>query len=115
MFKSTELTYYKDNTCIVSIQDTDFIYTISTVHKDLFICVVAAILAYSERNLPVASNIALLYLFWSTSYFYNGHRINKWLLTDREQIETHYPNLQYKSKIYPCVIRQLKLLNFHKK
>ena len=63
---------------------------------------------YQRRNLPVAPNIARLYLHmrfgWDSDY-----------ATKRELLDERFPELEFGKRYYGCVLRQVKQLQFGKR
>lgn len=62
---------------------------------------------YSERNLPIATNIARYYYIQplrtrSDNWSFTIDRMKHW----SDLIDQYFPDLNYGCKIYPCVVRQ---------
>ena len=72
--------------------------------------ITAAALEYQSRKLPVAKNIAAIYLWYAKK----GYKIKDWLspMGDCKIIEACEPDMQYRTKYYSCVLRQIKILDF---
>jgi len=68
----------------------------------------AVVAEYQRRNLPVAKNIALLYLFFNQK----RNNIQVWIKQHCNLIDYHIPELEYGKKYYPCVINQIKMMSF---
>lgn len=62
---------------------------------------------YKKRNLPIVPNIVRLNQEW---YGGSNHLILQWMEEDKVATDTMFPELEYGSKYYPCVIRQYKKL-----
>ena len=96
---------------IVDLKDTDFECRLSIPAPPMPFSVsitreLAIIQEYGRRGLPIAANLALLYL---------GYKSNNldWLLNaDKEGIDRCYPELNYGTTIYPCVLRHIKQRTF---
>ena len=71
----------------------------------------AIITEYQKRNLPVAKNVALFYLYKDARGFSYKDRLE----CNKEYIDTFHPNLNYGSKYYHCVLNQLKMITFGKR
>jgi hypothetical protein len=66
---------------------------------------------YKRRNFAVAKNLALLLSLFKK----NGWDIDSlWLENNRYWLDERYPELEYGSKYYRCVCRQLKQLSYGK-
>ncbi len=61
---------------------------------------------YRKRELPIAPNLALYYLW----YGYSKVRLNAMMEYDRKTIDVIMPS--YGKKIYPCVLRQIEQRSF---
>jgi len=73
---------------------------------------VLLIQAYEKRHMPVATNLALFYLNFFKTRLVPTPRADLDLETWRKDIDTHYPELQYSVKYYPCMRRQLKKFSY---
>lgn len=67
---------------------------------------------YEKLNLPVASNLALMYKHYCN---YDRNKANEWMRLDCEWMTNHYPNIQYKGVYFNCVLNQYKKLMFSKR
>ena len=88
--------------------DDDFTY--ETVFNDGSISdrVNIVITQYQQRGLAVAPNVARFYRwFWrhDGSYWREPNTLAK---DNLRFVETNYPELEYRVKYYPCVLRQLE-------
>lgn len=83
--------------------DTDFT-CISVVPRNPGRVTGAVVVEYHKRNLPVAKNVALAYLFYKT---YNIDYMRDLLISGKKYMEKIYPEINYTNKYYPCVKRYL--------
>jgi hypothetical protein len=120
MFKSIRYLRYDLNhdRLIYLLEDNEFICE-SSLHQPpreaIFARNVVAAAAvtneYKQRNLPVAKNVALFYLFNKKL----GSNIDGAALEyNQKYLDKFYPELEYGKKYYRCVCRQLKRLEFGK-
>ena len=64
----------------------------------------ALVIEYEKRDLPVAKNVARLYMnSWNA-----GRNVKLWFTLDADWIDTTYPELEYSKRYLPCVLRQFK-------
>jgi hypothetical protein len=70
---------------------------------------VAVINKYLEKGLPIPSNIARLYLYYSkVSRLHVPSTVEGF----KTMIDDYFPHLNYGKLYYPCVLRQIKQLSF---
>jgi hypothetical protein len=101
MFKS--LNYVEDGR--YRLVDTDFTCLLSCQER-ISIKTLAVIKEYQRRGLPIAPNVARLYLYWGTETDYPNYESRCRLL------DKHHPKLQFGKLYYACVMRQMKQLQF---
>ena len=67
---------------------------------------------YQKRNLPVASNMARYYIWYHDRYVVGT--TDRWyqMEHDMNYLNRTHPNWQYSTKYYPCVLNQIKMLQF---
>ena len=127
MFKSVEYlrTAYvaEDAIGYYKLIDDDFECTVSSSYKKLSISVdretysnsacreMLTLKEYQKRNLPIIHNLSLMYLYFNRYHHY-ALRLQFWLNFDRKWIDELYPELEYGKKYFPCLLRQLKMLQF---
>lgn len=74
--------------------------------------VAATIFPYLNRNLPVAANIARLYLYVHNPRNARYYVDRRGLDVDRKWLDKEYPELSYSTKIFPCVLNHIKQLQY---
>lgn len=104
---------------ILQVEDTDFRYQIDlrgNNANNLTSVVVELTKLYARLNKPVPPNIARLYMFWYR--FWRGISVGQFITSHLEEatiwIDDHYPELNFKNKYYPCIVRQITQLQFGK-
>ena len=101
---------------IVDLKDTDFECRLSipAPPKQIGVSITrefAIIQEYGRRGLSIAANLALNYLGYETDSAHQLRMVN----ADKEALDSCYPELNYGTTIYPCVLRQIKQRNFWKR
>lgn len=90
-----------------SIIDTEFTDKITlkrTASSTSITSLIAIILIYRQRNLPIVPNIVLFYKLDDA----------RMAFSDKEIIDRYRPDLEYGTKYFPCVLRQLVQLKLIK-
>lgn len=102
--------YDSDFTCVTKVKMGAAAFDVGAGSM----CEIAIIQEYQKRNLNVARNLALYYKYcrFIDLNFYKEHNKKTYFIID--WIDRHFPELQYGSKIHPCMINQLSMLNFGK-
>lgn len=114
MFKSALYHHRSLNGSAVHTLRDDLFQTLITSDTQIGLSI-PVLKEYIDRNLSVASNMALYYL-WVTrdNGFGELEYRQKRMDVERKHILLFYPSWQYE-KIYPCIVRQIKQRTFFHK
>ena len=73
--------------------------------------IIAIITQYRNRKLPVAGNLARFYLWYAKSAMPRAIEPNR-MAFDKEDIDNAYPEVEYGTKHFDCMVRQLQQVQY---
>lgn len=104
MFKILRYSHYvAEGHFIFVLEDSDFICELSLCNFATVTQLATIIVEYQKRKLPIVQNVVL----W---YKKVGCRYN--VKYDQIELDKTYPKLNYGSKYYQCILKQLQLDNY---
>src|SRR5882757_3408494 len=105
MFKSITISGWENGKHSYILKDSSFTDTVlgyKDVHGSIALETVL-IREYSNRKLPVAKNVALLYLSYNS---FSMEFAKKYINDDCQLIDATFPELEYGKKYFRCVVNQ---------
>lgn len=105
MFQSINFAWHNPikDTYLYILNDTCFTTVVELNHQ---LYVTAVVSEYANRKLPIVDNIVRYYLYRLRLC----SQINlKWLMDDRDDIDTYFSHINYGKKYYSCVKKRLEI------